>query len=388
MYPDLKINAVLKEMAPNQIHNIFNRVKRLETNDINIINFAFDSPMLDIPKLIYDAAFEVLKHNRRIRPSFTGIPELKSEVCDYIDRTRMFRPKLNQILIGPGGNCLLFATLFSLLNKGDTIVVPDPGKPIFSRIPTLIGAKVKYLPLIVDKKIKIDLHTLDRNIEENTKAVILNTPQDPTGDVISNTELQEISEIVEKYDALLISDETFSQIIFENKHLSPAIFDRASEQTIIIEDIANQYSMSGWGLGFCVGPSGFIESIKTIMSEFFPPVPEFIQFAGAAAMDKNEDLKENLLKEYKKCRDIMVNGLNNIQGFSCIPPEGGAYVFLNISGTGMSSMEFAEQLLEKAGIVVLPGEVFGKSGKDHVRISFATNEERINEGLTRLEEMF
>jgi aspartate/methionine/tyrosine aminotransferase len=295
---DYGINPSINELESNKALEILRRIKLLEAKGINIIDLGFPAPKFETPRIIIEAAVEVLRYNRTIQPSFTGLPELKAEICDYIDRTRGFRPKLNQILVGPGRRCLLYSVLYSMVDRNEPILTLNPGTPSHITISQLLGAKISYLPSIVDGKFKLDLSQLTTLYNKNTKAFILSTPQNPTGNVLSNSELQEIFEVVEKNKSLLISDETFSQIIYSGTHVSPAIFDRATDHTIIIEDLSYELSMPGWCLGFCVGPVEIIEKLQNVLPNIFPTVPEFIQYAAAKALSIEEELFPKLLSQY------------------------------------------------------------------------------------------
>jgi aspartate/methionine/tyrosine aminotransferase len=385
---EFNLNPNLSGLESNIVLEILHRIRVLEAKGINVIDLAFPAPKFDTPKIILAAASEVLKYNRMVQPSFSGLPELKTEICDYIDRTRGFRPKLNQILIGPGRRCLLFSILFSILNRGDSILTLNPGAPSHISIAKLLGAKVKYLPSIVEGQFKLDLSHLPELLGKNTKGFLFSTPQNPTGNLLSNAELQEIFTISEKKETLVISDETFSQIIYSGTHVSPAIFDGAMESSIIVEDLSYELSMPGWCLGFCVGPVKLMEKLQNFISNIFPTVPEFIQYAAAKALSIEEELFPELLSRYKKCCSNMINGLNGVPGFKCSTPKGSMFAFPDITGTNMTTSELAEVLLENVGVAVLPGELFGYGARNHVRISFATSEEQINEGLTRLQEQF
>ncbi len=372
----------------DKIAGLTQKIKKLRTKGINVIDLTFDAPQLDAPELILNAANEALKHNKNIQPYYTGIQELKSEICDYIDRTRNFRPKMSQIAVGPGSRSLTFAILISLLSPKDAILTIDPSAPIYRKVSDFIGAKFNILPCLSEGKFMMDLSQLDKIFTENTHVFAFSNPQNPSGSIYTSRELQELSEFIRGKGTLIISDETFSQIVYKGTHYSPGIYDHAAGQTIIIEDLSYQFSIPDWNLGFCIGPKRFIRKLNIILTELFPPVPVFVQYAVKKALENAEELIPELLEKYRKCCELMLNGLNEIENISCTEPSGGIYAFPNVSGTNLTGQQLADELLDEYGIAVLPGETFGEIAKNFLRVSFATSEVQINECIIRLQERF
>jgi len=372
----------------NKAQDIFTRIKSLEASGINIINLAFGAPGFETPKSIRASTQEALKSGQNPVIPLEGSHELRMEICDYIDRTREFRPKLEQILISPSVKSMVFTSLLMICNRGDEIILSDPGKPSYARLAELLGMKVKYMLHSQKKGFKIDLDELEEIITKKTKALILTTPHNPTGNVLTNPEVQRISELAEKNNLHIISDETYNQIIFKGRHISPANIDRAQQDTILLESLSYTFNMAGWGLAFSLASKKNTSTLRSIMADMLPTVPGFIQHAGIEALQNADSIVPGIIDNYKKCCSSLVTGLNQLPGFKCQQPMGGIHAFPNISGTKKTSTKIAEFLLENAGIAVLPGEIFGPQGKDHIRISFATSKENIDEGLMRLDEIF
>ena len=372
----------------NKVLGLFNRIKALEVKGVNVINFAFGAPGFDTPEVIQLATAEALHTRRNPLIPLEGISDLRKEICDYIDRTRGFRPELDQILVGPSAKIMLFTTLSAILSHGDEVVTLNPCLPYYNRLAEFLGAKVINSPFIKKENFKIDLKKLESVIGKKTKAILISTPHNPTGIVLTNTELQQLSEMAEKNEVFIISDETYNQIILNGRHISPAIVDRAQEYSIILESLSYTFSVASWGLGFYVVPKHILGTLKNAIADLTSPVPNFIQYAGVKAFQNADKLIPNMLERYKKCAKTLVDGLNELPGFNCALPSGGIHAFPDISGTGYSSLELAEYLLEKAGIAVLPGDIFGSRGKNHIRLSFSNSIEYINEGLMRLDESF
>lgn len=383
-----KVSHLPEEFSTKRVQQIFSRIRSLEAKRVNIINFAFGMPGFETPEVIREAALEAMKMGPGKPASYDGLPELKMEICDYIDRTRGFRPKLDQILIAPDAKAILFTILLSIIKRGEEVVTTNPSAPTYARLTELLGAQIKYLPSKKGDKFKVNLSKLDQLLGKKTKTILLSSPHNPTGNVMTNLEVQELSEAAKKNKNIIISDETFNQIIFNGHHVSPATFDHAQEQTLIVENLSYTFSITGWQVSFCIGPKKIIEKMQSIIVDTLPLVPNFMQYASAEALRNYDKIVPEVLTKYKKCCETMVGGLNNISGFKCAKPQGTIYAFPEISKTGKTSSKLAEQLLESVGVAVLPGDIFGTSGRNHLRLSFATPIENINEGLTRLEESF
>ncbi|WP_455392954.1 pyridoxal phosphate-dependent aminotransferase [[Eubacterium] cellulosolvens] len=383
-----KPQRIPKMNEDNQVLNLFNRIKKLEAKGINIINFAFGTPGFDTPIMIQDSASEILRTRQNPLVPLEGITELRMEVCDYIDRTRGFRPELDQILIGPSVKVMLFTTLVAILKKGEEVITTNPCLPYYSRLIEFLGADVKSVQLSKKNKYKLDYTELENEIGNNCKAIILQTPHNPTGNILTTSEIQKIFEIAEKNNLYIISDETYSQIVLSGRHISPATMDRAKERSIILESMSYTFNIIGWWIGFYIVPKNILEKLKTVIIDMVSPVPSFIQYAGVKAFQNADRIIPEVQEKYRKSARTLVDGLAELPGFKCSLPSGGIHAFPDISGTGQSSLKLAEFLLEKAGIAVLPGEVFGSMGKDHIRMSYASSIENINECLMRLDESF
>jgi aspartate/methionine/tyrosine aminotransferase len=285
---EFKLPFRLEDSNSVKVQHIINRIKNLEASGVNVINFALDETDLGTPKLIRAAAGDALLEQQNDYQPFDPEHILKKEICDYIDRTRGFRPKLEQILVGPGIKPILFCILFSILKSPNEIISTDPGSYIYNDLARITGSKIKYIKLDAENNYKISLIKLTKLLGKKTKAILLNSPQNPIGNVITNTEAQDLSEVAkdtdtivisdETYSQIVISDETYSQIVYDGTHVSPATFDRATSQTIMLEELSCTFSMQGWGLGFCVGPIDFIEKLHMVTAETLQPVPDFIQY--------------------------------------------------------------------------------------------------------------
>jgi aspartate/methionine/tyrosine aminotransferase len=382
------LSDLVEKYKNNNVHDLYYRIKSLEASGLNIINFAFAAPGFDAPKVVKEATIETLHSGRNPLVPIEGISELRNEICDYIDRTRGFRPELKQIIIGSSVKIMLFTTLVSILKPNDEVIITDPYMPYYSRLISFMSANVKTLPLSETKDFKIDFSKLENLVGKRTKAIIISTPHNPTGRLLSKSDVEKLYELAEKNKFYLISDETYSQIILRGRHISPAIADFANNHTVILENLSYTFGLAGWGLGFYIIPKELHNPIRKVITDVVSPTPNFIQEAGVTAFRNAKKIIPEILNKYKKSSKTMVNGLNELPGFKCELPYGGVHVFPEVAGTNLSGLKLANYLLEKAGIAVLPGEVFGSQGKNHIRMSYSKSIEYINEGLMRLQESF
>jgi len=379
---------ISKDTGENRVLDLFNRIKKLEAKGINIINFAFGTPGFDTPVSVQEAVSEILRSRHKPLVPLEGLLELRKDICDYIDRTRGFRPELDQIVVGSSVKIMMFTTIAALIKPGDEVITTDPCLPYYKRITEFLGGKVKFAPFLKKNIYKLDIDELENLVGKKSKVLILSTPHNPTGNILSTSEINKLSEIARKNKLTIISDETYSQIILNGRHISPATVDRAKEHTIILESLSYTFNLVGWWIGYYLVPKHILDKLTNVMIDMVSPVPSFIQHAGVKAFQNAEYLIPDVLEKYKKSSRTLIEGLNELPGFKCNTPSGGIHAFPDISGTGQSSLQLTEYLIDKAGIAVLPGDVFGSLGKNHIRMTYATTIENINECLMRLDESF
>ena len=292
-------------------------------------------------------------------------------------------PTLEQVLVAPGANSIIYFAIKCLVNPGEEVIVPDPGFPTYFSAIKACGAKAVTVKLKEENQFRLDPIDLENAITDKTRLIILNTPSNPTGSVMLPDEIKQVAEISKKYDVYLLSDEIYGRLIFNNEKsfLSPSYIDHCKERTIILNGFSKAYAMTGWRLGVAIGPENVIEKMGLLVSTIVSCVPPFIQRAGIEAINGDQHSLIEMKNEYNKRRKILVDGLNLIDGISCIEPDGAIYAFPNISGTGMTSDEFAKFALEKAGVALLPGNNFGEAGEGFVRICYVNTVDNIEKAL-------
>jgi len=281
----------------------------------------------------------------------------------------------------------MFFVMMALLEEGDEVVYPDPSFPIYESLIHFLGAKAKPVPLVESRGFSFDLNVLKDQLSSKTKLVILNSPANPTGGVISKEDLRQIADMLRDRDLMILSDEIYCRIFYEQEPSSITGFEGILEKTIILDGFSKTYSMTGWRLGFGVMPTKLADAVNLLMVNSNSCTATFTQKAGLAALQGPQDDVTKMVAEFRKRRDVIVKRLNEIPGFRCTTPAGAFYAFPNVTGTGMSSKDLADLLLNEAGVACLNGTAFGKHGDGYLRFSYANSLPNIEEAIRRIKEV-
>lgn len=360
---------------------VLREAKVLENQGRSILHFEIGQPDFPTPEHVKSAGIQGITDNYTRYTVTEGIPEFIQAIQKEIEITRGYTPDLNQILSLPGGKPGIYLTMVSTVNPGEEIIFPDPGFPTYGSLSQYIGAKSIPIKLKEENQFRLDPVDIAENITNRTKLIILNSPENPTGSVMTKGELEHIAEIAKEYDCFILSDEIYSKILYDVDFYSITSVDEASERSLLLDGFSKSHSMTGWRLGYLVGPAPLIQKISTLVVNAFTCIPEFIQRAGIAALTGPMDHHEVMMNAFRKRREIIVNGLNDIPGITCQLPDGAFYAWPNISGTGLSSRDLAHHLLHEAGIACLPGTAFGPGGEGYLRFSYATSIEVISKAI-------
>ena len=364
---------------------LLDKIKKLESNGKDIIHFEIGDPDFDTPKNISDATIDALKNGNTHYVSSFGLVEFRQKIREYIEKSRGFKPTLEQVLVTPGANIVIFYAINCLVDPGEEIIFPDPGFPTYSAAVKMCNASPVRIPLLESNEFRMNPDDIEKSITKKTKMVIINSPQNPTGSVMTKDEIKATYEIAEKHDLFLYSDEIYSKLIYDNnKYSSPSIFDKCKDRTILADGFSKAYAMTGWRLGSVVGPSDIIEKMQLLLETTSSCVPPFIQKAGIEAIDGDQTFHEYMHNEYRKRRDLIVRELNSIESINCVMPGGAFYVFINIKKTNMTSEQFCDYILEDASVAILPGTSFGKFGEGYVRMCYAVKQELIVDAVERI----
>ena len=364
---------------------LLDKVKKLEVEGKKIIHFEIGDPDFRTPENISNAGIKAIKNGFTHYVSSSGLTEFRQKICETTEVSRGFKPNIDQVLVTPGANIAIFYAISCIVNPGEEVIVPDPGFPTYFSTIKMCNTKAVHVPLLESNKFRMNPKDIENSITEKTRMIIINSPQNPTGSVMTKEEIRMTYEIAEKHDLYLYSDEIYARMVYKDSVFnSPSVYDKCQERTIISNGFSKAFAMTGWRLGAVIGPSNVVEKVKLLLETTSSCVPPFIQKAGIEAIEGEQTSQKSMYDEYEQRRNIVVDGINSIHGLSCITPGGAFYVFINIKKTGMTSESFCDYILEDAGVAILPGTSFGEFGEGFVRICYAVNQDKIKNALERI----
>ena len=364
---------------------LLDKVKKLEVEGKEIIHFEIGDPDFRTPENISNAGIKAIKNGFTHYVSSSGLTEFRQKICETTEVSRGFKPNIDQVLVTPGANIAIFYAISCIVNPGEEVIVPDPGFPTYFSTIKMCNTKAVHVPLLESNKFRMNPKDIENSITEKTRMIIINSPQNPTGSVMTKEEIRMTYEIAEKHDLYLYSDEIYARMVYKDSVFnSPSVYDKCQERTIISNGFSKAFAMTGWRLGAVIGPSNVVEKMKLLLETTSSCVPPFIQKAGIEAIEGEQTSQKSMYDEYEQRRNIVVDGINSIHGLSCITPGGAFYVFINIKKTGMTSESFCDYILEDAGVAILPGTSFGEFGEGFIRICYATSQNEIKNALERI----
>jgi len=377
----------MEKLGTETAFEVLARAKALEADGKKIIHLEIGEPDFDTPRFIVDAAIEALRKGRTHYTPASGIPPLREAIVRDVERRRGVRVKPSQVVVTPGAKPIMFFCILALVDEGDEVIYPNPGFPIYESLINFVGGKAVPLPLQEAKDFRFDIHDLQSLVTDRTRMIIINTPQNPTGGVLTHDDIRAIAEIARRRKIWVLSDEMYKNIIFDAEHHSMLSEPGMAEHTILLDGFSKTFSMTGWRLGFGVMPEALAERVTQLMINSNSCTSTFTQDAGVAALEGPTEEVNAMVAEFKKRRDIVVAELNKIKNVSCIMPHGAFYVFPNVSKVPMSTRELANRLLNEAGVAVLSGTAFGKYGEGYLRLSYANSVENLLDGIHRMKKM-
>ncbi|MBC7264630.1 MAG: pyridoxal phosphate-dependent aminotransferase [Chloroflexi bacterium] len=380
----MKLAKRMSRLGTETAFEVLVRAKALEAQGREIIHLEIGEPDFDTPANIIEAACKALRSGHTHYTPSAGIPELREAIADYMSKTRGMKFTPDQVVVTPGGKPIMFFTILALCEPGDEVIYPNPGFPIYESMINFTGATPVPIPLREENDFRADAEELCDKITPRTKMIIINSPHNPTGSVLTRDDLRVIAEAAVKNDVVVLSDEIYSQIIYEGEHVSIATFPGMAERTIILDGFSKTYAMTGWRLGYGVMPTELANHVARLMTNSNSCTAAFTQMAGIEALTGPQTESEKMVEAFRQRRDVIVPGLCDIPGIRCAKPAGAFYVFPNITGTGMSSKQFADYLLNEAGVAALSGTAFGDYGEGYIRLSYANSIENIRKALDRI----
>lgn len=375
----------MKSLGTETAFEVLAKAKALEKQGKDIVHLEIGEPDFDTPRNIKEAAIKALNAGYTHYVPSAGIPELRQAIADYISKTRSLEVSPEEVVVTPGGKPIMFYTVLALVNPCEEVLYPNPGFPIYESLINFVGAKPVPIPLEEKNDFSLDREYIKKMITKKTKLIIINSPENPTGGVLSREDLKVIADSISgRDDVFVLSDEIYSRIIYEGKHESITAFPGMKDKTILLDGFSKTYAMTGWRLGYGVMHKDLALKVAQLMTNSNSCTSAFTQMAGVEALTGPQKEPERMVAEFKKRREVIVDGLNKIKGITCKKPHGAFYVFPNIEGTGMDCRKLGEHLLNNAGVAVLPGTSFGKYGEGHLRLSFANSVQNIKKALERI----
>ncbi|HYL62190.1 MAG TPA: pyridoxal phosphate-dependent aminotransferase [Candidatus Methylomirabilis sp.] len=364
---------------------VYSRAKELERAGRSIIHLELGEPDFHPAAPVVNAIRAAVAAGRDRYVSTRGIPPLREAIGEYLQRTRRLRVSPEEVLVAPGCKMALSLAMMALIEPGDEVLYPDPGFPIYPSFTRGLGAKAVPFALVERNKFQPNLAEIAGKITPRTTALIFNSPNNPTGTVFSASALREIARLAVKHDLWIISDEIYARILFSGEYESVWSLPGMAERTVIIDGFSKSFAMTGWRLGYAVAPKHVVDAMDLVVLNTFTCVAEFTQVAALEALRDSTHAVDAMVAEYRKRRDLFVNGLNAIPGFRCQMPGGAFYAWVNIEDTGLPAEEVARLLLEEAGVAGIAGAAFGICGKNYLRFSLASAAHLLEESLERMQ---
>jgi aspartate/methionine/tyrosine aminotransferase len=375
----------METLGTETAFEVLAKAKALEKQGKDVVHLEIGEPDFDTPKNIKEAAIKAINAGYTHYGPSAGMPELRETIAQYISKTRKIKAEPDEVVVTPGAKPIMFFSILALINPGEEVLYPNPGFPIYESMANFVGAKAVPIPLKEENDFRLDQEYVKKKITKKTKLIILNSPENPTGGVLTRDDLKTIADcIANRDDVFVLSDEIYSRIVYEGAHESIASLPGMKEKTIILDGFSKTYAMTGWRLGYGVMRKDLAQKVAQLQTNSNSCTCTFTQMAGIEALKGPQAEPERMDAEFKKRREVIISGLNNIEGITCKKPRGAFYAFPNITGTCMNSRKLGDHLLYNAGVAVLPGTSFGEYGEGYLRLSFANSIENIKKALDRI----
>ena len=379
----MKLSDKMKRLGIETAFQVLAKAQALEAKGMDVVHLEIGEPDFDTPKNIRDAASRALDQGYTHYCNSQGMIPLRAEVAREFERTRGIKVDPERVIITPGAKPIMFYSILALLQEGDEAIYPNPLFPIYESMINFTGATAVPVPLREELDFRFDIDELRTKVTPRTKLIILNSPHNPTGSVLTEEDIKAIAEIAVENDITVFSDEIYEYILYGGTHHSIASQPGMRDRTILLSGLSKTYAMTGWRLGYAMVPEELVHPIVRLISNSVSCTPPFIQQAAIEALTGPQESTAQMVAEFRRRRDLIVDGLNRIPGISCVIPRGAFYVFPNVKNLGMDCNKFADYLLKDHGVAVLPGTHFGEYGDGYLRLSYATSQENIKKALER-----
>jgi aspartate aminotransferase len=375
----------MSRLGTETAFEVLAKARALEAKGRDIVHLEIGEPDFDTPPSIVAAGVAALERGETHYTPSAGVVELREAIAMHLQERRGVRADPAQVIVTPGAKPIMFYALLALLEEGDEAIYPDPGFPIYSSMIDFAGARGVPLPLREENGFQPDLDELRKLAGPRTKVLILNSPNNPTGGVLSRQAIREVARIARERDLWVLTDEIYSELVYDGEHRSIALEDGMAERTILLDGFSKTFAMTGWRLGYGVFPRSLVDPVTKLVTNSVSCTATFVQRAGTAALTSRPPEVDRMIAEFRLRRDAVVKGLSAVPGITCRAPQGAFYVFPNVRGLGLStSSEVADRLLNEAGVATLAGTCFGAAGEGYLRLSYANSLANLTKAVERI----
>lgn len=375
----------LGRLGGESAFEMLSKAKALEAQGKSIIHFEIGEPDFNTPRNVIEAGRKALDNGFTHYAAAQGYLPLREAIADYAKKYKNVSTSADEVVVVPGGKPVMYYTFMALVSAGDEVIYPDPGFPIYKNLIGFLEAVPVPIGIREENGFRLDVKELKSKITSKTKLIILNSPANPTGGVLTPGDIDDIAEAVKDKGIYVLSDEIYERIVYDGTVKSIASIPYMKDWTIILDGFSKAYAMTGWRLGYGIMNKELAAKMTDLMINSNSCVATFTQIAGIEALSGPQDAVCEMVSQFRKRREVIVNGLDSIKGISCMKTDGAFYAFPNITGTGMNSKELADYLLNTAGVAVLSGSSFGSFGEGYLRLSYANSIENIEAALERIE---
>jgi aspartate/methionine/tyrosine aminotransferase len=377
----------LSRLGTETAFEVLARAKALEAQGKDMIHLQIGEPDFDTPPHIVEAAVKALREGQTHYCPAPGIPQLREAAATYLSRTRSITVDPARVLVTPGAKPFLFFGVLATCNPGDEVIYPNPGFPIYESVIRWAGATPVPLPLTEESGFAFSADDLAERLTPKTKLVILNSPANPTGGVVPREVNAEVAKLLADHHCYILTDEVYSEMVYDGEHDSIASHGDLLDRTILLDGFSKTFAMTGWRLGYAAVPKELVEPLTRLFINCHSCTPPASQLAGVAALTGPMDEVRAMIEEFRARRALVVAGLNDLPGVSCVEPKGAFYAFPNITETGLKARDLQNQLLEEAGVAMLAGTAFGEYGEGYMRVSYANSPENITTALGKMRQL-
>jgi aspartate/methionine/tyrosine aminotransferase len=381
---EMNVAERMTRLGTESAFEVLAKARALERQGNEIVHLEIGEPDFDTPDHIKAAGKQAIDAGATHYGPSAGLPELREAIAKHIGETRGIPVSADEVVVTPGAKPIMFFTILALVNRGDEVVYPNPGFPIYESVINFVGGVPVPIPLLEENGFGFDMERFERKVSTRTKLIILNSPQNPTGGVLERAQIERVAEIARRYRIPVLADEIYRQFLYEGEFVSIAALPGMKDLTIILDGFSKSYAMTGWRLGYGVMPPSLAEHLTRLMVNSASCTASFVQLAGIAALRGDQTPVARMVAEFRRRRDLLVEGLNRLPGVSCRLPRGAFYAFPNVKALGRSSKEVATALLEEAGVAVLWGTAFGEHGEGYLRLSYANSDANLRLALARM----